>query len=156
MTSFRPTTFVIDAIDDVPAKAALIAHCREQGIPLVTTAAAGGRRDPTRIQVADLARTEHDPLAARLRALLRKEHGFPRGAGHLFGVECVFSTEPVIRPAATLAACDHDTAVDPSHEQLTRAPQGLNCAGYGSVVMVTASFGMTAAARAVERMIVAS
>lgn len=138
---------VLDAIDDGRAKAALIAHCRSQAIPLVTTAAAGGRRDPTRIRVADLARTEHDPLAARLRAQLRKDHAFPRGGKEDFGIECVFSSEPVVRPARPQAAC----AIS---EQATQsAPQGLNCAGYGSVVMVTASFGMVAAGRVIERLL---
>jgi tRNA A37 threonylcarbamoyladenosine dehydratase len=140
------TSFVIDAIDDIPAKAALIAYCRERTIPLITAAAAGGRRDPTRIQVADLARTEHDPLAARLRATLRKDYGFPRGSKQNFGVECVFSTEPVIRPNPS--ACHASPPAQAAH-----APQGLNCAGYGSVVMVTASFGMVAAARAIEHLI---
>jgi tRNA A37 threonylcarbamoyladenosine dehydratase len=42
---------VIDAIDQVRAKAALIAHCRRAGIRIVTTGGAGGRTDPTRIEV---------------------------------------------------------------------------------------------------------
>lgn len=135
---------VLDAIDDGRAKAALVAHCRSKKIPLVTTAAAGGRRDPTRIRVADLARTEHDPLAAKLRAQLRKDYGFPRGGREDFGIECVYSTEPIVRPPGE-AGCTVDAA-----------PQGLNCAGYGSAVMVTASFGMVAAGRVVERLLTAS
>lgn len=138
---------VLDAIDDGRAKAALVAHCRAQNIPMVTTAAAGGRRDPTRIRVADLARTEHDPLAARLRAQLRKDYGFPRGNKQNFGIECVFSTEPVVRPQNAACATEADSTAVP------QAPQGLNCAGYGSVVMVTASFGMTAAGRVIERLL---
>lgn len=137
--------FIVDAIDDMRAKAALLAHCRAYQIPVVTTAAAGGRRDPIRIQVADLARTEHDPLAARLRAQLRKEYDFPRGAKQHFGIECVFSTEPIVRPKNP-EACTVDLA---SSSTL----QGLNCAGYGSSVMVTASFGMVAAARVLEHLL---
>ena len=141
---------VVDAIDQIRAKAALIAHCRAAGLPVVTTGAAGGRRDPTRIRVDDLARTEHDPLAARLRAQLRKDYGFPREAKRKFGVECVYSVEPIVRPGeavceAEALACDIDVA-PPDH----RRPQGLNCAGYGSATMVTASFGLVAAARAVD------
>ena len=142
-----PCDYVLDAIDDGRAKAALIAHCRARGTPIITTGAAGGRRDPTRIQVADLARTEHDPLVARLRAQLRKEYDFPRGPKQHFGVECVFSTEPIVRPASG-QACD----IDESPQQ-GAAPQGLNCAGYGSAVMVTATFGMVAAARVVDRLV---
>lgn len=136
---------VLDAIDQVRAKAALIAHCRAIDLPVVTTGAAGGRRDPTRIQVADLARTEHDPLAARLRAQLRKSYNFPRGSKQNFGVDCVFSIEPIVRPENAALACDIDAA-PPDHISL----QGLNCAGYGSAVAVTASFGMAAAARVID------
>ena len=134
---------VLDAIDGVSAKAALISHCRTVGIPLVTTGGAGGRRDPTRIRVADLGLTEHDALAAKLRAMLRRDHGFPRGAKQKFGVECVFSTEPIVRPPEDGPACDLDE----------RGLQGLNCAGYGSAVTVTACFGLAAAARVLERLL---
>ncbi len=146
----REYDYVLDAIDDGRAKAALIAHCRANDIPIVTTGAAGGRRDPTRILVADLARTEHDPLVARLRAQLRKEYDFPRGPKQTFGVECVFSTEPIVRPMNSAAACETDSPGESSTP--SAAPQGLNCAGYGSVVMVTATFGMVAAARVVDHL----
>jgi tRNA A37 threonylcarbamoyladenosine dehydratase len=133
---------VIDAIDQVRAKAALIANCRERGIAIVTTGGAGGRTDPSRIEVNDLSRTVQDPLAAKVRALLRKVYGFPRDTGKKFGVDCVFSAEPVMRPATVGGTCEIDG----------RRPQGLNCAGYGSVVAVTATFGMVAAARVLARL----
>jgi tRNA A37 threonylcarbamoyladenosine dehydratase len=133
---------VIDAIDQVRAKAALIANCRERGIAVVTTGGAGGRTDPSRIEINDLSRTVQDPLAAKVRALLRKVYGFPRDSGKKFGVDCVFSAEPVMRPASQGETCEIDV----------RGPQGLNCAGYGSVVTVTASFGMVAAARVLARL----
>jgi len=139
---------VLDAIDNVRAKAALIARCRAAGITIVTTGAAGGRCDPTRIQVADLAHTVQDALASKLRARLRKEFGFTRDPKKKFDVDCVFSVEPIIRPANGEAACDLDEAPGENH-----GPQGLNCAGYGSAVTVTASFGLTAAARVLDRLI---
>jgi tRNA A37 threonylcarbamoyladenosine dehydratase len=129
-------------IDQVRAKAALIAHCRERGIAIVTTGGAGGRTDPSRIEVTDLSRTVQDPLASRVRAQLRKVYGFPRDPGKKFGVECVFSAEPIARPAGDTADCE---IAEPGL-------QGLNCAGYGSVVTVTASFGMIAAARVLTRL----
>ncbi len=128
---------VIDAIDQVRPKAALIAHCRAVGVPIVTTGAAGGKRDPTRIRVEDLSRTTQDPLASKLRATLRRDYGFPREPKKKFGVECVYSLEPVRRPA-TADFCES-------------APAGLSCAGYGSSVCVTASFGFAAASIALER-----
>lgn len=131
---------VVDAIDQVRAKAALIVHCQRLGMPLVTTGGAGGKSDPAMIRVDDLARTTQDPLAAKLRAALRRDYGFPR-KGARFGVDCVYSLEPVRRPEA--AACD----VDEGNEGL----HGLNCAGYGSSVCVTAGFGFAAASRVLAR-----
>ena len=140
-----PCDAVLDAIDNVRAKAALINHCRQIGLAVVTTGGAGGRVDPTRIQVADLSCTVQDPLASKLRARLRKEYGFTREPKKKFGVDCVFSVEPVALPANP--ACDID---EPGSKD---GPQGLNCAGYGSAVTVTASFGLIAAARVLERLL---
>jgi tRNA A37 threonylcarbamoyladenosine dehydratase len=131
-----PCDIVIDAIDQVRAKAALIAHCRRAGIALVTTGGAGGRSDPTQLRIDDLSRTTQDPLASKVRATLRKEYGFPREPKKKFGVDCVYSVEPLRRPQG--AACDTDEA----------GLHGLNCAGYGSSVCITAGFGFAAAARA--------
>lgn len=125
---------VLDCIDDVKAKAALIAHCRRAKRAVITTGGAGGRTDPTKIRIDDLARTTQDALASKLRARLRKEYGFPRDAKKKFGVPCVFSDEPIRRPQTL--ACDLDEA----------GLHGLNCAGYGSSVAVTAGFGCAAAA----------
>lgn len=130
---------VIDAIDQVKAKAALIAVCRERGQFLVTTGGAGGRVLPGKVKLDDLSRTTQDALAATLRARLRKEHGFPR-EGKSFDVPCVYSDEPIRRPVAE--------ACDANEEQ---APQGLSCAGYGSSVAVTATFGFSAAAHLIDR-----
>jgi tRNA A37 threonylcarbamoyladenosine dehydratase len=125
---------VVDAIDQVLPKAALIAHCRSKGVPIVTTGAAGGKSDPAQMRVDDLSRTTQDPLAARLRSVLRRDYGFPRDPKKKFDVPCVYSLEPVRRPI-TADAC-------------AAAPMGLSCAGYGSSVCVTASFGFAAASRA--------
>lgn len=129
---------VIDAIDQARVKAAMIAWCRRRKLKLITCGGAGGRVDPGRVQVADLARTLQDPLLARIRTLLRKEYGLQLQGNKKIGVECVFSTEPLQQPVA--GVCDVDAGA--------QHPQGLNCAGYGSVVTVTAVFGMQLAARA--------
>src|SRR4051812_10354790 len=50
--------YIIDAIDNVRAKTALIVYCRDNGIPLITIGGAGGQIDPTRIEIRDLSRTE--------------------------------------------------------------------------------------------------
>lgn len=131
---------VIDCIDQVIAKAALIAAARAVGVAVVTCGAAGGRVDPTRIRCDDLARLSGDPLLAKVRHRLRRDHGFPRDTGKRpsrFGVVGVFSDEPLRRPAPV---CDADG----------RPVTGgaLACAGYGSSVVVTATMGFVAAGQA--------
>jgi tRNA A37 threonylcarbamoyladenosine dehydratase len=122
---------LIDACDQVRAKLALATWSRASGTPLVCVGAAGGKRLPQRVEVDDLAGATHDPLLASLRQRLRREHGAPRTGP--MGLRCVYSRETVAAPAG---GC----AVDGS----------LNCQGYGSSVTVTATFGMTAAAAAIE------
>ncbi len=129
----RDFDYVIDAIDQVRSKAAMIAWCRAHEIPVVTAGGAGGQIDPTRIEIIDLARTIQDPLLSKVRALLRKEYGFTRDQKKKFGVPAVFSSEPLRYPENG-ASCD---------EAPTLA--GLSCAGYGSSVCVTATFGLFAA-----------
>jgi tRNA threonylcarbamoyladenosine dehydratase len=123
---------LIDACDQPRAKQVLAAWALREQLPFVCVGAAGGKREPQRLQVADLAQTTHDPLLASLRSRLRREQLAPRSGA--MGLRCVFSDEPVSRPAA-------DCAVDGS----------LNCAGYGSSVMVTAAFGFAAAADCVQQ-----
>jgi tRNA A37 threonylcarbamoyladenosine dehydratase len=137
----RDVDAVVDCIDQVSAKAALIAHCRASQIDVVTCGAAGGRTDPTRIRSDDLARAAGDPLLAKLRYRLRRHHGFPReAAGRIrkFGVAAVYSDEPVRLPTGACAP-EPDLAA------------GLACAGYGSTVAVTAPLGFAAAAFALDR-----
>jgi tRNA threonylcarbamoyladenosine dehydratase len=129
---------LIDACDQVRAKAALAAWAREQGKAFVTVGAAGGKRQPQALQVEDLGLVTHDPLLASLRQRLRKFHAAPR-AGKM-GVSCVFSREAVLRPVDAGCALD-DAQNDGS----------LNCHGYGSSVAVTASFGMAASAELMKQ-----
>lgn len=143
---------VLDCIDQVSAKAALIAQARRTGCPVITCGAAGGRLDPTRIRCADLARVAGDPLLAKVRYRLRRRHGFPRESGQrppLFGVEAVYSDEAVRRPVQDQGP--ECAAPAMPHEPILQS--GLACAGYGSSVVVTAPFGFAAAARALARMV---
>jgi tRNA A37 threonylcarbamoyladenosine dehydratase len=136
---------VLDCIDQVSAKAALIAHGRASGMHVITCGAAGGRSDPTRIRYADLARALGDPLLAKVRYRLRRRYGFARETATRtpsFGVDAVYSDEPVRRPFPTA-----DSAGESEFQS------SLACAGYGSSVAVTAPVGFAAAARAVERII---
>lgn len=140
--------YVIDAIDSVRAKSALIAYCSARRVPLITIGSAGGQTDPTKIEVRDLARTEQEPLLAKVRKLLRAQHGFPRGAKNKFGIDAVFSTEPLRFPESPeVCALEADGSAGIT---------GLNCAGFGSAMVVTASFGLVAAAHVLRRLAAAA
>jgi tRNA A37 threonylcarbamoyladenosine dehydratase len=117
-------SFVLDACDDVSAKVALASFCKSQQISLVMCGAAGGKVDPTRIQIADLSKTTQDPLLAKIRAQLRKNHSFSRDLKKSMGIQAVYSSEA----------------------RRGTAGGGLECSGYGSGVTVTAGFGFAAAA----------
>jgi len=143
---------VIDAIDNVRAKVAIAAICQARELPLVMAGGAGGKTDPASIRVDDLARTVQDPLLAKVRARLRKEHGFSRDPKKKFGITAVFSVEPLRMPVR--AACDLDVEVAGAGDAApARGPHGLACAGYGSSMAMTASVGLFAAARAIERLL---
>ena len=133
--------FVIDAIDQVRVKSAMIAWCKEHQLPIITAGAAGGKLDPTRIEIADLSRTIQDPLLSKVRARLRKDHSFPRNPAKKFGIPAVFSAEPT---SSHGRATTCETPADKG--------AGLNCAGYGSCVTVTAAFGFTAANAALRQL----
>ena len=150
-----PETLVLDAMDQVAAKVALLAWCKRHKQYVVTCGAAGGKLRGELVQVADLSETMQDPLLAKVRSCLRRDHGFP--AGQLkpthpaktgaakktrFGVSAVYSTEPVKRPVQDGDVC---TPFDPTGG----AP--LACAGYGSLVTVTAVFGMVASGLLIDR-----
>lgn len=63
---------VIDAIDDVPTKANLIAHCAKRNIRVISCMGAGGKADPTRVHVSDLRSASRDPLATAVRQKIRQ------------------------------------------------------------------------------------
>lgn len=135
---------VIDAIDSLKPKTALINYCKRNKVRLVTTGGAGGQVDPTKIKVDDLSRTVHDPLAARVRSVLRKQYGFPAADKGKFSVDCVYSTEQLVYPQSDGSVC----ASKPSGGASTR----LDCAGgFGASMMVTASFGMIATAHLINK-----
>lgn len=138
-------SYVIDAIDSIRPKAALIAYCRRNKIPLVTTGGAGGQIDPTQIQVADLAKTIQDPLAAKLRERLKSDFGIIKNSKGKLGIDCVFSTEALVYPQADGSVC----AVKSQAE----GPKRMDCAaGFGAATMVTASFGFIAVSHALKKM----
>lgn len=137
--------FVIDAVDSMNAKLAIILQCKKQQIPLVVSGGAGGRGDFFSIKRADLAKTKRDPLLYGLRKKLRKEFNFPRGEKSKFAIEAVYSEEPLKYPSA-----DGEVCLSKEDDSVT----GLDCAsGLGSLSFVTAAVGMALAQIAMESLI---
>jgi tRNA A37 threonylcarbamoyladenosine dehydratase len=130
-----PVEAIIDACDQVRAKAVIAAWALGTGTAAIIAGAAGGKRLAHAVQVDDLGRVTHDPLLAALRQRLRKQHGAARTGP--IGLRCVYSRESVATPAD---ACMIGSPADGT----------LNCHGYGSSVGVTATFGMVAAGLALE------
>jgi tRNA A37 threonylcarbamoyladenosine dehydratase len=88
--------YVVDAIDTLSPKVNLIAGTLERGIPLVSSMGAGAKTDPTRVEIADIERSHHCPLAHMLRKRLHR-------IGIRSGFQAVFSPEPV-RPGSLILA----------------------------------------------------
>ncbi|MCF1439935.1 MAG: ThiF family adenylyltransferase, partial [Shewanella sp.] len=137
--------YVVDCIDAVKPKAALIAWCKRNKIRIVTVGGAGGQLDPTQVQLADLARTYQDPLLAKVRNLLRREYHFTKNVDRRFGIDAVFSTEQLTYPAADGQVC----AAKPEAGGTMR----MDCAsGFGAVTVVTGSFGFVAVSRVLKKL----
>lgn len=150
-----PVDALVDACDQVRAKEALARWALDAARPAVCVGAAGGKRQAERVEVAGLSEVTHDPLLAALRQRLRKAGALPATAPGRSSItpaplargtklRCVFSREPVASPAPE--ETDTCTANDGS----------LNCHGYGSSVMVTATFGMVAAGEVVAQLLAQS
>lgn len=80
--------YVVDAIDTLSPKVGLIKGALERGVPLVSSMGAGAKTDPTRVEIADIGRTHHCPLAHMLRKRLHR-------IGIRSGFSAVFSAEPM-------------------------------------------------------------
>lgn len=130
----EPVDALIDACDQGRAKVAMASWALAVATPCVIVGAAGGKQAAQRVEVADLAEATHDPLLASLRQRLRRLGAARKGP---IGLRCVFSRESVAAPAGDACASDGS----------------LNCKGYGSSVVVTASFGFVAAGEALRQLI---
>jgi tRNA A37 threonylcarbamoyladenosine dehydratase len=125
------TDLVIDAIDSLNAKTALLQACVEAGIPVISSMGAGGRVDGGALQVGDLAETRLCPLATKLRQRLRRR-------GIEGGIRCVYSLEPR-RASLPPQAQDVDAHVGAGRR---RTP-------VGTISFLPAMFGLRAAQEAI-------
>lgn len=127
--------YVIDCIDNSKIKAGLIAHCKRHKIKIITLGGAGGQKDPTKIRLTDLTKSQQDPLLAKVKKLLRQDYHFTRNPKRRFDVPCVWSEE-------TMSFAEGNTA-----------KSGLTCAGgLGSVMTVTATFALIAVSYVLDKL----
>src|SRR5512144_1314747 len=84
--------YVIDCIDSLTCKEALVAESFKRGMKVASSMGAGNRIAPTRVKVADISKTEMCPLAKQMRHRLHRHHDIRRG------VLTVFSDEPPSAP----------------------------------------------------------
>lgn len=126
---------LLDCCDNVRAKVAMAHWARRLNIAVVLSGSAGGKSKPWLVQPADLRDTTNDPLLAKVRYTLRREHGYAKDPKKKLGVPVFYSAEQVTR------------------SEMYEPAAGLNCAGYGSVVTVTATMGMQMAAWAISHFI---
>lgn len=138
--------YVVDAIDSVQVKSALIAHCKRNKIPLITIGGAGGQTDPSKIAIADLSQTYQDPLLSKVRNQLRREYNFSRNVKRKFSIDAVFSSEQLVYPDNEGNVCHA--------KQITDGAMRLDCSGgFGAATHVTASFAFFAVGRVMEKLI---
>lgn len=138
--------YVIDAIDSVRSKAALLSWCRRHKQPVITIGGAGGQIDPTCIKVTDLAKTVQDPLASKVRARLKSDYKMTRDSKGKLGIDCVYSTEQLLYPQIDGSVCNA--------KQSAQGTKRMDCAsGFGAVTMVTASFGFVAVSHVLKKML---
>jgi tRNA A37 threonylcarbamoyladenosine dehydratase len=145
--AYKPD-YIIDAIDNLTAKAHLLATCRSQGLKVVTSGGSAAKMDPLKIKLADLGETYADPMAAQVRKILRQKYDFPDTKS--FGIPCVFSDETPMAP--------EELKYDNGMGFKCVCPQGQNnlhsCEHrniiYGTASFVTGAFGLTMASHIVN------
>ncbi len=137
----RNFDYVLDCIDHITAKLHLIQHCKALGLPIIASMGAANKIDPTRIVVADLARTEGCRLARVMRKELRKR-------GIACGVKVVYSTEG-FRPLDEHPAAATDPCLDPALPD-QGGPRSTRRVVLGSSSYIPPIFGLTMAGEVIR------
>ncbi|UOD51139.1 tRNA threonylcarbamoyladenosine dehydratase [Orrella daihaiensis] len=130
---------VLDCTDQLSAKVAMVLLARQRQQALIVCGAAGGKTDALTLRYGDLRDSTHDALLARLRSTLRKRHGFSGAQAKRvirMGVNVLWFEQPAHRPVSLPASAG--------------ISMPLACAGYGSLVTVTAAMGLAAAGKALD------
>lgn len=123
----KDISYIVDAVDNVTAKIALIEKAVSLGIPIISAMGAGNRLDPAKLSIVDISETRNCPLARIMRRELKKR-------GIISGVPVVYSSEPAIKP---------QYADIPSDNNLKKKPPG-------SISFVPAAAGLYLASRVIR------
>lgn len=122
--------FVVDASDTIMYKIHLMKECLKRNIPIISSMGAANKMDPTRFQIADIAKTHTDPIAKVIRTKLRKE-------GIRKGIPVVFSDEsPIVIREDVRKVVGNDQAeirkakMPPSSNAFVPSVAGLIMASY--------------------------
>ncbi len=115
-----PYDYVVDAIDTLSPKLALIKGTLDRGYAVVSSMGAGAKTDPTQMEIADIAKTHHCPLAHMLRKRLHK-------IGIRSGFQAVFSPEP-IREGAMIVCEEENKKSNVGTISYLPALFGIGCA----------------------------
>ncbi len=91
---FNGISYIVDAVDTITAKIAIIQKAKELNVPIISSMGAGNRLDPLQIKVGDINQTKNCPLAKVMRNELKKRE--------IKGVKCVYSLELPITPNETI------------------------------------------------------
>lgn len=138
--------YVFDAIDSVKIKAGLLAYCKRNKIRVISIGGAGGQIDPTQIQIGDIGKTIQDPLAAKVRSLLKSNYKLKADKKGRLGIDCIYSTEQLRYPQTDGTVC--------FDKGQTEGSMRMDCSsGFGAVTMVTASFGFFAVSHALKKIL---
>ncbi|NGM87191.1 tRNA threonylcarbamoyladenosine dehydratase [Parapusillimonas sp. SGNA-6] len=160
--------FVIDCTDQSQAKIAMILETRRRTLPILVCGGAGGKTNPLSLRAGDISMAVNDAMLAKLRNALRRQHGYPKASDHAgkprkrvprMGVRTLWFDQPTLLPEQWAPVAADAVLSAPGAPQAVGRPgvsgevsvlQGLSCAGYGSVVAVTAAMGLAAANEAIQ------
>jgi tRNA A37 threonylcarbamoyladenosine dehydratase len=95
---YQSVTYIVDAVDTITAKIAIIKKAKELNIPIISSMGAGNRLDPTQIKISDINQTKNCPLAKVMRYELKKRE--------ISKVKCVYSLEIPTKPLEKIISED--------------------------------------------------
>lgn len=132
---FSKFTYVVDTVDTVTAKIAIIEEAKKAGVPVISSMGTGNKLDPTKFEVEDISKTSVCPLAKVMRRELKK-----RGISH---VKVVYSKEEAITPTEEKVALL-------GSEQNNEVTEGRKKIAPGSISFVPSVAGLIIAGEVIK------